>query len=509
MAVSAAALAPRLTQRSITAASWGIAGSALRVVLQMGAQIVLARILGPEEYGVFAVGVLVVTLALFFSDIGIAYGLIQRRELDDRDIRFVFTWQFIFGSAVSVLIFATAPLVSAWMLQPRAGPLLMLLSIVCLLNALSAPAMNLLKRKLDYFSLQLAQVISYVVGYVFVGIPMAMAGAGVDSLAYAWITLSVVQFAFLYWRTRHPVMPLVWFEHAGAHLRFGGIVLATNLVNWFVTNIDKAIAARFFPGAGVGLYSTSYTLLNTPTTVLYSTVQSVVLSAAARLQDQQEALKRGYLKLLGLFAAVFIPAFVTLSVVADTLVLALYGDRWSGAAPLVTAFACAMPLMLFWGISTPILWNTGRASREMLIQLPIAALWIGAALVAASYSVTALAWAMSACLLVRVAVVCIYVWRILGLRASELRQAFVGPLVGTLIVSIVVFGADFALKSLGVHALARLLADALVGGVVLCVLLRFAAAAMSAPARGLIGESIRKVPSRVRPLLEVIARGPQ
>jgi len=175
----------------------------------------------------------------------------------------------------------------------------------------------------------------------------------------------------------------------------------------------------------------------------------------------------------------------------------------------VTAFACAMPLMLFWGISTPILWNTGRASREMLIQLPIAALWIGAALVAASYSVTALAWAMSACLLVRVAVVCIYVWRILGLRASELRQAFVGPLVGTLIVSIVVFGADFALKSLGVHALARLLADALVGGVVLCVLLRFAAAAMSAPARGLIGESIRKVPSRVRPLLEVIARGPQ
>ncbi|MFX6409630.1 oligosaccharide flippase family protein, partial [Acinetobacter baumannii] len=77
---------------------WGGGGTLLRIVMQFGAQVVLARILGPEQYGLFAIGAIVVGFSSFFSDIGLAYGLIQKKEIAAKDIRFVFTWQIILGA---------------------------------------------------------------------------------------------------------------------------------------------------------------------------------------------------------------------------------------------------------------------------------------------------------------------------------------------------------------------------------------------------------------------------
>lgn len=503
------ALNSRLVERSIKAAGWGLSGSALRIVLQMGAQIVLARILGPEQYGLFAIGVLVVSLANYVADSGIAYGLVQRKDITDADIRFVFTWQAILGLLVALAIIALAPLLAGVFHEPRADNLLKALSLVCLVNALTTPSMNLLKRALDHRNLQIGQVIAYAVGYVGIGIPLAIHGVGVWALVYAWLTVAIVQWLYLYNCVRHPLRPLLWFEYAKSHLNFGGLVLLTNLVNWFMTNVDKAIAARFFPGANLGLYSTSFTLLNTPTTVVYSNVQSVVFAASAQVQGQTDSMKRAYLKLLGLLSGIFLPAFGALAAVAGTLMLALYGSAWAAAAPMVTAFACGMPLLLVWGISTPVLWNTGQAFREIRIQVPIAILWVAGAYYAVQFSVVVLAWAMTACFLIRVVMVVAVVCRTLQIRLVETARAILGPVVVALLVTGGVAGIDRLLIAEGWHALAVLGADVVAGAIGLVVAMRYLSWALSPLARDLLGEASRKMPALIRPTLTSIARGPQ
>lgn len=503
------ALNSRLVQRSISAAGWGISGSALRILLQIGSQIVLARILGPAAYGVFAIGILVVSLGNYIADTGIAYGLVQREKISDADVRFIFTWQAILGALVAGLIVLLAPSLARLFHEPRAEPMLMALSGVCFLNALTTPSINLLKRELNHRSLQIGQVVAYAIGYICVGIPLALWGAGVWALACAWLTVAAMQFLLLYVQVKHPLLPLVWFSGGAGHLRFGGLVLLTNIINWFMTNVDKAIAARFFPGTNLGLYSTSFTLLNTPTTALYSNVQAVVFSAAARMQDRPDAISRAYLKLLGLLAGLFVPAFGALAAVSGTLVLALYGAAWIDAAPMITAFACGMPLLLAWGISTPVLWNTGQASREIMIQLPIAVLWVAGAYFAVQHSVVMLAWAMTACFLVRVVLVGIIVCRTLQVSASEIFDALRGPALSTAAVVGAVFTADSMLASAHVPTALVLALDALAGSMVLALMFRFVSLSLSAPARDLLGEAVRKVPARVQPLLSAIARGPR
>jgi lipopolysaccharide exporter len=499
----------QLVARSITAAGWGLSGTALRIVLQVGAQVVLARILGPAQYGLFAIGVLVISLSSYFADSGVAYGLVQRTTVSELDIRYVFTWQVIAGSLVTLTIIALAPTLARLFQEPRAESILKVLSSVSFISALSATSMNLLKRNLDHRNIQIGQVLAYAIGYVAIGIPLALTGLGVWSLVIAWLVVAMIQLIYFYHCVRHSLRPLLQFAHAKSHMNFGGIVFLTNLVNWFITNVDKAIAARFFPGTDLGLYSTSFNLLNTPTTAISTNLQSVVFAASAQVQGNATSIKRAYLKLLGLVCGIFLPAFGSAAVIADTLIIALYGPAWADAAPMITAFACGMPLLIIWAISTPVLWNTGQALKEIKIQLPILILWVTFALLVSQYSIVLLAWALTGCFLFRVAMVMFLVCHTLDIRRVDLVRAMVGPTVVAVLVVGGVYATDLLLTSTTRHALLVLTCNFFVGSSLMVLAFRLLPWSLSPMARALLAEAFIKTPMRIRPFLVAIAKGPK
>lgn len=412
-----------LAQRSLSAVLWGSGGAAARLVLQMGTQIALARILGPQQYGVFAVGATVIGASAFLSDIGLAYGLIQKREVDAEDIRFVFTWQIVLGVLVTALVYRAAEPVAAFFGEPRAAAALRAMSVLCLLNALAATSLNLLKRRLDFRAIQIAQVAGYAVGYVVCGVPLALAGAGYWALVWAWAIQAAVSGALLYRATRHAVRPLVWYAQARAQARYALTVLATNLTNWLVGNIDRVVVGRVFGSREIGLYATFYNLLYSPTATLLGVVQPVFFSASARIGGEPRRIAQGYRTLVGAWALLALPVFATLAVLAESFVLALYGPAWQQAAALVTPLALAMPLVLLFGLTTPLLWTSGRVHREFMLQLPLAALWLVASLLAATVSLPALAWTVLALFLLRVLVVVRAAMRAMPLGAAELWRA--------------------------------------------------------------------------------------
>ena len=104
------------------------------MVLQLATQVVLARILGPVEFGLFALGVLVVGISTYFSDIGLAYALIQKKSVNANDIRFVWTWQCFLGLLVSGAIFFSAGLLAIFFAKPEAEFIFRWLSLVILIN---------------------------------------------------------------------------------------------------------------------------------------------------------------------------------------------------------------------------------------------------------------------------------------------------------------------------------------------------------------------------------------
>jgi O-antigen/teichoic acid export membrane protein len=453
-----------LAKKGVTAFLWGTGGAFGRIFLQFGIQVVLARLLGPAEYGVFALGVIVVMMCTYFSDIGLAYGLIQKESVNSADVRFVWTWQWIMGLVVSGAVFFGASSLAAAFAKPETEFVFRWLSAVILINALTSPSTNLLKKALDFKVLQIGQLSSYLIGYGCVGIPLAAAGYGSASLVTAWVVQSIGNFAIVYARVRHPLAFKLWIPGGANMLGYGVTVLATNLINWVLNSADKVLVGRVFPAHTVGLYTTGFNLVNTPAAGIYGNLQSVVFSTCARLQGNRDALRAVFLRLLSLIALIAFPLFAIVGAGAELVMAGIYGVQWVEAAPILQAFSFVMPFLLVWGISTPILWNSGYVKMEFWLQVPMVLVWI-AAFYAVAQSPPQIVAITAACLFTtRCIVIALAAGRVIHIPVGAVLHAVRGGFVLTVITATASALVAGPITELDVNAQVRLMLLLTIGG---------------------------------------------
>lgn len=360
-----------LAKEGFLAVKWNTITTVLRFGLQLFAQVILARYLGPENYGVFGIGMVVLTFSTFLANFGLGQSLLHKSEVTDEDIRFAFTWQVVAGLLATAGVWLSAPYVASFFDEPRAEPVIQWLSLTCILSAASSPAGNLVQRNLRFKALGLAQLLSYVVGYLFVGVPMALFGFGYEALVAAWLTQTAGVAIASYALNPHPIKPLFRYAQAGSTTSLSGIVFCTNVVNWVLGNMDRIAVGRILDTRSLGIYTASYNLATMPNSLLLSSLQPTLMALGSRLQGDHDKLRKGYKQILSVVWVVIFPAFAMLAAAAEDIVSILYGDKWRDVAPVLGLTFLAMPALISTGLSTPILWGSGKRHLEAILQAPI------------------------------------------------------------------------------------------------------------------------------------------
>src|SRR4051812_20014014 len=228
--MTTAALAA-LAERAL---KWSAFTTVARFALQFASQVALARLLGPDNFGVYGIGLAVLTFVGFLSGASFSYSLMLQPTVTDDDIRFSFTWQLIAGLASAAAMYAAAPWLATFFGDPRVEGMVQLLSLASLLMAAAAPATYLLQRDLDFRRLGVIQLWSYAAGYLAVGVPLALSGFGALSLGVACIVQAGVALVLTYRAKPHPVKPLFHHANGGETLATGRAVFLTNVVNWLL-----------------------------------------------------------------------------------------------------------------------------------------------------------------------------------------------------------------------------------------------------------------------------------
>jgi lipopolysaccharide exporter len=492
-----------LSQRSISAVFWGASGSAVQLVLQFGVQVVLARLLGPEQYGLFAMALVVITLGGYFAT-NVGFGLIQKRTVTDEDVRFVNFWQLSVGAVVAIAVFLLAETAAGFFQEPRVAPLLRAMSVVCLIQAAAGPASFLLNRDLDFKSIYVAGIAAYAFGYGLLGIPLAMAGYGVSALVIAFVTQSLLGLAILYWRKRPVLGFVIWHRDAYALWSYGFTVFATNISNWALYNLGRAVVGRMFPSAAVGLYAMPYNLVMQLAGAVVGAVQPPLFSASSRVQDDVARLRPVFLTMLAATVMLSAPLFAGIAVAPQTITLALYGNEWAESAPLLRAFALAIPFHLATGMATPMLWTSGRTTQEFKVQLPIAAALALATYLAAQHSLEAAAWAVLGIFVLRCIVITTATCIALELRVRHLATA----LRAGVAVTVLVAGAIALVDGLAVHMIDQrqvvLAMDVATGCVVQVIALRLFRPWFPAEVLSLFEKVLARLPRSLAPFGESI-----
>lgn len=463
-----------LSERALTAAKWNYVGVAARVLAQFVAQIVLARLLGPVPFGMFGVCMLTVGVASILSEMGLGSALVQIGTLTEADIRVAFTRIVVASAGLAMLLALAAPPVAHYfgdggLTWPLRG-----IALSVFIQGLGVVPLGLLRRRLELRAAQIAYVAGYFTGFVLVGTALALAGAGVWSLVGALGAQSLATAALLYRAAPHSLRPLLVAEGSSLQV-FAARVLLTNMSNWTIENLDNLLVGRLLGLQALGLYSVSYNLMRTPANHVVVSLQQVLFSASARVQDDAAALRRAFLLTLNAVLLVSLPTFIAAGVLSRTLVEALYGQKWLAAVPVLLPLALAMPVHAVMAIAGPILWGRGMVGKELRVQFWVALLLVGAIVVSARLSLEVLAWSVLGVYLVRAIWLTAVLLRVLDVPVYAALAPLRGTLPFALAIAAMLFAADHWLQVLGMLAPLRLVvalilgaALAIVGGL-LCV----------------------------------------
>lgn len=391
-----------------------LVGQLLRIIVQMGAVVVLARLLSPDDYGLVAMVLIIVGVGEIFRDFGLSSAAIQAPSLSVRQRDNLFWINAAIGLALSVVVLVLSPAFAALFGPRQLLHIIQVLSATFLINGLTTQYRASLNRQMKFKQLAVADVSTQALGLA-VAIACAALGAGYWALVAQQLSAALSLFVCLAIFGRWiPGRYSRGVEMKG-FLRYGWNLMATQIVGYVTNNIDTIVVSfRFGPGP-LGFYNRAFQLLMNPLGQVRNPTTSVALPVLAGLRDDVERagtfIRKGQLALgysmvagLGLAAGA-----------ASPLVNLFLGPQWRPVVPVFVLLALAgifqtLAFVGYWVYLSRGL--TAELFRYSLLQLVIKAVCIGVGSmwgivgVAAGYAIApALEWPLSLWWLSRLTVI--------------------------------------------------------------------------------------------------------
>lgn len=335
-----------LTRSTLAGLQWAYLGSAAGAVLQFGMTAVMARLLTPAAFGLVALAGLFLRFVNYFARAGISQALIQKLKLTKHDVRAAFTLSTGLATAFSILVLLLAPMAGEVAKDPAVVPVLRWLALGLILQGLGAPSLALLRRDLRFRHLALIEVGSYVIGYVGVGLSMALMGFGVYALVAAMLSQTAVSTLSSYLLIRHPVIPTRTAQSYRSILSFGARISVVGFFEFLQSNLDTLAVGRWAGATQLGLYNRAKLLAELPSYQLMSGLSQVLFPSFSAIQRQPERLFGAYRTAVGSAAAIVLPLNAGMAVAAPEIVLVLLGPQWVGAIDVIPWLLLASSITL-------------------------------------------------------------------------------------------------------------------------------------------------------------------
>src|SRR5512140_2258881 len=364
-------------------------------VLRLGSMMILARLLGPKEFGLVAMVTVVTGIFDLFRDAGLSTATIQRATITEDQVSTLFWIDGGVGGLLAAITAASAPILAAFYHEPRLFWITMALASGFIINAMGVQHGALLQRRLRFTAVAVVDVLRTAAS-VAVGIGMALSGFGYWSLVGMSLVSPVFATASVWilvpWVPGRPRRGI----GARSMLKFGGTVTLDGLVTYVGYNAEKVLLGRFFGSDALGIYGRAYQLVNIPTQNLSSSVSGVAFSALSRVQNDPARFRSYFLKGYSLILTMTLPITMAFVLFADDLVEVVLGPKWTSTIPLLRLLA---PTIVAFSLINPFGWlltAIGRVMRSLKIGLVIMPLVIGAYIVGLPYGPRGVAFGYSA-----------------------------------------------------------------------------------------------------------------
>jgi PST family polysaccharide transporter len=373
---------------------WVTLGSYVGQLISFGATLVLVRLLGPEVFGLFAMGMFWASLLALDTKLGLNYAAIQRPTLDGELIGTLYGLGFGLAAGSLVLAAGATVLLLKIGYAKEVTTTLMVLMSVSSISVLTGPLGVALEKELQLSRVTLVSIIASAVAYAL-AIGLAFVGAGIWSLLTINIGMTLVSMGGTYWvcrrrlpqifRTRWRFSPQVARQllSQGVPIGLSGFV-TSSIVNQF----DNFLIGTFVGVTVLGFYDRAYRISQWPNVLLTAAVVRVALLTFAKVKSDPPRLTRAVQLTLWILTVVGLPVALMLSFGAPDVVRILYGSAWAPSAfflRFLAVFSLLSPFVALTGSLSialghkrmVILLASSQAAVLVVLGTPLT-LWLGA-----------------------------------------------------------------------------------------------------------------------------------
>jgi O-antigen/teichoic acid export membrane protein len=344
--------------------------TALRVVAQVAQLFILGRLLTPDDFGLMTMVMVVILMGQAVADAGISNAIIHYQDATREELSSLYWLNVLAGALVCAVVWASIPaLVGLWD-EPRLTGLIRWSTLALFITPFGLQFQVLLEKALRFRRVAAVEAVGAVASLV-VGIATALGGEGVYSLVWALIayaalrTLLLVVSGVQSWR---PQARFVWRD-CTRFLRFGVYQMGDRVLNQFSAQMDKLMIGALIGTRPLGFYSVSHNLALRPFMTINPTVTRVAFPVFSRVQSENDRLSKGFLHVIELIAAIMIPVYVALIVLAGPIIRVGPGPQWEASVPLLKILAWAGLVLSLGNPMGSLILSKGRAGMSFAVNV--------------------------------------------------------------------------------------------------------------------------------------------
>ena len=355
-------------KRAGKALLWKAAQLGSSRLLNLITSLVLGRLLTPVDFGIVAIASVAVTTMMTATETGMTNALVQATDRQREHYDVAWTIGLIRGSLVCAVLCIAAPYIAELFGDARATSLVRMMAFLPLLNSINSPHMTDLMRELKFSRIALVAITAVIVEAITsITLAKSLGGAAIilGKLAGAFTTMVLSYVVAPYLPRFRPQ-----FASAKQLIAFGRWLFAIGIVAVTADFFTKVVVARSLSVAGLGVFSYADRLAETPTQSANESIGAVAFPLYARLKSDPERLESAVQSHLTGLMFLLLPVTGLIIGIAPSLEhYVLQGDRWAGAALMITLLAIGYACEVSFNVTYFLLQSLGWGGRLFAAEL--------------------------------------------------------------------------------------------------------------------------------------------
>ena len=356
-----------LKAKSINSFAWKIGQSVCTLGMTFLIQIVLARILSPEDFGIIGIATVFMTLANTIIETSFSSAIIQRNSLNQKLTSSVFYANLFLSLAVYAVLFFTAPAIAAFYDVSVLIPILRVQGIRVIISGFYAIPQSFLNRKMKFKEIFFCSLAGSIVQAI-VGFGMAYMGAGIWALVISTLASCVVSGIAMI--ILEPWRPSIYFsfKQVKSALAFSSNILAIRVIRKVFYNVRVLAIGKVYDTEILGLFNKGFQFPSTAMTVVDGSLTPVAFTSLAKLQNNVEKLTSSLRQYVRIMMFLCTPIMVGMALVAKPMVVVLLTDKWIDCVPFLQII-CFTQLLITLNVKTTALEALGESGISMKLQV--------------------------------------------------------------------------------------------------------------------------------------------